>query len=117
LENDDGENTVDLEIVVNFEYSMASTKDQIPGRWTECYNVNEGKIEALVKEQSEMPPRHFETVTKNLTLLPGELALEVATNPYNCILLLGMPASKKVQMIHHHFTTRDSNRSPIITQE
>jgi hypothetical protein len=47
--------------------------------------------------------------------LPGELALEVATNPYNFILLSGTPASKKVQMIYHCFTTRDSNRSPIIT--
>jgi hypothetical protein len=94
---------------------MASTKDQTPGRWTKNYNVKEGKIEALVKEPSEMPPRHFEIVTGNLTLLPGELALEMATNPYTLILLLGMLASTKVQMIRHCFTTRDSNRSPIIT--
>jgi hypothetical protein len=34
-------------------------------------------------------------------LLPGELALEAATNPYRFILLSGMPASKKIKMIHH----------------
>jgi hypothetical protein len=48
-------------------------------------------------------------------LQPGELALEVATNPYNFILLSGTPSSKKVRMVHHCFTTRDSDRSSLIT--
>jgi hypothetical protein len=48
-------------------------------------------------------------------LQPGELALEVETNPYNFILLSGTPASKKVQMVHHCFTTRDRNRSSLMT--
>jgi hypothetical protein len=48
-------------------------------------------------------------------LQPGELALEVATNPYNFILLSGAPSSKKVQMVHHCFTTQDSDRSSLIT--
>jgi hypothetical protein len=103
FENDDGENTVDIEIVINFKYSMTSTTDQTPGRWTEYYTANKGTIGAL-KGLGEMPPQHFEIVTGNLTFLPGELALEVATNPYNFMLLSGTPASKKVQMIHHCFT-------------
>ncbi len=93
---------------------MAFTNDKTPGRWTEYYRANEDKIEEL-KALNDMPPRHFETVTENLTLQPGELALEVATYTYNFILLSGTPASKKVQMIPHCFTTRDSNRSSIIT--
>jgi hypothetical protein len=59
---------------------MASTTDQTPGRWTEYYNVNESKIDAL-KEFNEMPPMHFKTVTESIILQPGELLLEVATNP------------------------------------
>jgi hypothetical protein len=84
---------------------MASTTDQTPGTWTEYYNINERrKIDALT-ELNEMPPRHFKTVTKNPILQPAELALKVATNPYNFILLSGAPASKKVQIIHHCCTT------------
>jgi hypothetical protein len=98
--------TVDLEIVITFKYSMASAADQTPGRWTEYYNVKEWKIDVL-NELDEIPSRHFETVTENLLLQPGELALKVATNPYNSILLPGTPASKKVQMMHHCFRNRD----------
>jgi hypothetical protein len=93
---------------------MPSTTDQTPGRWTEYYNANEEKIGDL-KELNETPPNSFETITNNLILQPGELALEVATHPYNFILLSGTPASKKVQMVHHCFTTRDRDRSSIIT--
>jgi hypothetical protein len=83
---------------------MASAADQTPGRWTEYFIVKEGKIDVL-NELDEMPSRHFETVTENLVLQPGELALEVTTNPYNFIHLPGTPASKKVQMMHHCFTS------------
>ncbi len=84
--NDDGENTVDLKIVYKIKYSMPSTTDQAPGRWTEYYGANEEKIDEL-KELNEMPPKNFETISDNLVWQPGELALEVATNPYNFILL------------------------------
>jgi hypothetical protein len=58
-----------------------------------------------------MSAKGFEAITNNLTLQPGELALEVTTSPYNFILLSGTPASKKVQMVHHCFTTQGSDRS------
>ena len=93
---------------------MPSTPDQTPGRWSEYYNINEEKIDEL-KELNQMSPKGFETITNNLILQPGELALEVATNPYNFILLSGTPASKKVQMVHHCCTTPDSDRSSLIT--
>jgi hypothetical protein len=93
---------------------MPSTTDQTPARWTEYYIANEEKIGDL-KELNDTPPNNFETITDNFTLQPGELALEVATNPYNFILLSGTPSSKKVQMVHHCFTTRDSDRSSQIT--
>jgi hypothetical protein len=86
----------------------------MPGRWTEYYNINEEKIDEL-KELNEMSPKSFETITNNLILQPGELALEAATKPYNFILLSGTPASKKVQMVHHCFTAQDSDRSSLIT--
>jgi hypothetical protein len=112
--NADGENTVDLKIVYKIKYSMPSTTDQAPGRWTEYYGDNEEKIDEL-RELNEMPPKNFETISDNLIWQPGELALQVATNPYNFILLSGTPASKKVHMIHHCFTTRENDRSILIT--
>jgi hypothetical protein len=93
---------------------MPSTTYQTPGRWTEYYNAKKEKI-GDIKELNETPPKNFETITGNLTLQPGELALEVATNPYNFILLSGTSASKKVQMVHHCFTTQDNDRSSLIT--
>jgi hypothetical protein len=94
---------------------MPSTTDQTPGRWTEYYNANEENI-GYLKELNDTPPNNFETITDNLTLQPGELALEFATNSYNFILLSGTPSSKKVQMVHHCFTTRDIDISSLITR-
>jgi hypothetical protein len=65
---------------------------------------------ATLKSLTRHPPK-----ASRKLLQPGELALEVATNPYNFILLLRTSASKKAQMVHHCFTTRDSNRSSLIT--
>jgi hypothetical protein len=52
---------------------MPSTTEQTPGRWTEYYRINEEKIGEL-RGLSEMHPKHFETVTDNAILQPGELA-------------------------------------------
>jgi hypothetical protein len=91
--NNNGKNTVDRNSISKLNYSMPSKTDQTPGRWTKYYNANAEKIGNL-KELNKTPPKDFETITNNLILQPGELALEVATNSYNFILLSGSPASK-----------------------
>jgi hypothetical protein len=104
---------------------MPSTTDQTPGRWTEYNNANEEKIGDL-KELNDTPPNNFKTITDNLILQPGELALEVANKSLqlhstigNSILEKGADGSSLLhnpgqrQILTHHRSSRDMKTAPL----